>query len=550
MKNRFIYSIVAASMLLSATTSCEDNFDAKIYGSLLQGKYPSTESEYVNYMMVCYLPFTTPFTYTINEGTGMHGWYIATGGDIRFFDSTSDIMAPGYTKCGGEWLQFTKGYFENAVNYWRGWVNDENNPNHFMKTAEITRFTEIIDVLTKAPAEAISEDTRNGLLGEARLCRGMMLYYLMHVFGPVPVIMDPDKVFDDEAQRMTVRPTLEQMCSYIYDDLLFAARYAPEVQTEKGRYTRDYARFCLMRHCLNEGHHMEGYYDKGLEMFGELEGKYQLFQAGNNPCADLYKNANKFNCEIIMAVSCDPLADGGPKHGNANILSMCNVPNDASATDPNGNPTAFYPQTISWNAFYNVGKKFYDTFEEKDRRRELILTEYWSKAGEKITANHLGSRWDGFICNKFPIETSGSFQGTDIPIARWADALLMYAELSVRKTNSAPSPKAVDAVNQVRRRANLDDLGSAATSSAEGFLDAILTERGHELFFEGCRKIDLIRYNRYARQASKFKGEVPTRQYLPLPNYAIEAASANGCVLEQYYSRPDWEFDYSQAQGM
>ena len=86
-----------AALMLFTTSSCEDNFDAKIYGKLLQGKYPSTESEYVSYMMICYLPFTTPFTYTINEGTGMHGWYIATGGDIRFFDSTSDIMAPGYT---------------------------------------------------------------------------------------------------------------------------------------------------------------------------------------------------------------------------------------------------------------------------------------------------------------------------------------------------------------------------------------------------------------------------------------------------------------------
>ena len=76
MKNRFIYSLMAAIMLF--TTACEDNFDAKIFGELQQGKYPSTESEYVSYMMICYLPFTTPFTYTINDGTGMHGWYIAT----------------------------------------------------------------------------------------------------------------------------------------------------------------------------------------------------------------------------------------------------------------------------------------------------------------------------------------------------------------------------------------------------------------------------------------------------------------------------------------
>lgn len=539
---------MAAAALL--TTGCEKGFDAKIFGSLLQGSYPSNKSEYTSYMMTCYLPFTTPFTYTINEGTGMHGWYIATGGDIRFFDSTTDIMAPGLTRCGGEWLQFSKADFENCIHYWRGWVTDDSNPNHFMKLAEITRFTDIINALETAPETAMSAADRNSLVAEARLCRGMMLYYLLHVYGPVPVILDPSLVFDDVAQAHTVRPTLDEMCGYVYDDLLYAAQNAPEVQTEKGRYTRDYARFCLMRHCLNEGSHMEGYYDKGLEMFTELKGKYDLFQSGENPCADLYKNANKFNCEIIMAVSCDPEADGSPKHGNANILSMCTIPWDSSATDPDGNPTVFAPQNGGWQAFYNVSKKFYDGFEKNDRRRKLIVTEWWNKSKELVTANDLGSKWDGFICNKFPVETSGSFQGTDIPIARWADALLMYAELTVRKSGGAPGADAIDAVNQVRRRAGLGDLDATSTSSAESFLDAILLERAHELYYEGCRKIDLIRFNRYARETSKVKGFVPTRQYIPLPNYAVEAAAANGCVLEQYYSRQGWDYDRAQAQGM
>ena len=112
-------------------------------------------------------------------------------------------------------------------------MTDDGNPNHFMKTAEITRFTNVVDVLQKAPADVLSEEKRNALLGEVRLCRGMMMYYLMHVFGPVPVILDPDKVFDDEAQRNTVRPTLDEMCGYIYDDLLFAAENARKYRPKK-----------------------------------------------------------------------------------------------------------------------------------------------------------------------------------------------------------------------------------------------------------------------------------------------------------------------------
>ena len=95
---KYIILLCVVSVLAS---SCEDNFDAKIFGSLQEGEFPTNAKEYESYMMTCYLPFATAFTYSINEGTGQHGWYIATGGDIRFFDSTTDIMAPGYTRCGG-----------------------------------------------------------------------------------------------------------------------------------------------------------------------------------------------------------------------------------------------------------------------------------------------------------------------------------------------------------------------------------------------------------------------------------------------------------------
>ena len=416
MKKKILFPILSSLFLLFG--SCENNFDAHIYGDLIQGKYPSTEDEYVSYMMTCYIPFTSVFTYQINSGTGQHGFYIATGGNIRMFDSTSDIMAPAVVKCSDEWLRLSQANYENCYYYWRGWVDDANNLNHFPKTAEVTRFTEIIGTLEKASEDVLSKEKKNSLLGEARLCRGMMLYYLMHIYGPVPVIINPEDVFNEEALGNTVRPTLTEMCEWITDDLDFAANNAPETTLEKGRYTRDYARFCLMRHCLNEGGYMDGYYQKALDMYEALKGKYSLFKSGSNPYTDLFKNANKFNNEIIMAVSCDPNADGNPKNGNANVLSWLVVPNEASAMDPTGNRTPFYPQNGGWNAFYNVAPKFYNTFEKDDLRKEAILTEYWTKDGIKVTKNDIGVKWDGFICNKFPVETPGTFQGTDIPLAR------------------------------------------------------------------------------------------------------------------------------------
>ena len=128
-----------------------------------------------------------------------------------------------------------------------------------------------------------------------------MMYFLLHVYGPVPVILDPEKVIDPEALSNTVRPSLDEMTQWITDDLEFAAKNAPEVAPDLGRYTRDYARFCLMKHCLNEGEHMEGYYQRAIDMYNELNtGKYDLFKTGSTPYVDLFKNANKFNKEMIM----------------------------------------------------------------------------------------------------------------------------------------------------------------------------------------------------------------------------------------------------------
>ena len=537
-KKIFLPMLVSLQLLFG---SCENNFDPYIYGALLQGEYPSTEQEYVSYMMICYLPYTTVWTYDMGSGGLQHGIHIPSGGMVRMFDSTSDICAYAAT-VGADWRRFSLGDYSNCFYYWRGNVEDNSNLNHFPKTAQITRMTEVIGTLEKAPLTALTEEKKNNLLGEARLCRGLMMYFLLHVYGPVPVILDPEKVIDPEALSNTVRPSLDEMTQWITDDLEFAAKNAPETAPDLGRYTRDYARFCLMKHCLNEGEHMEGYYQRAMDMYNELNtGKYDLFKTGSTPYVDLFKNANKFNKEIIMAVSCSPTADGNPKHGNANPFLMWALPSDVAKEAP-------FPMGGGWMQAFSMDKKYYDALESNDGRLKTIVTSYKDKNGVVINKDNLGVRWNGYIINKFPQETMTTFQGTDIPLARWADVLLMYAEAEVRKTGTVPSVAAINAVNQVRKRAGLSDLPSVTTNTKDAFLNAILIERGHEFFYEGNRKIDLIRFNKYAQEMYKAKGIMPTHQYMPIPNYAVEQAISYGKELKQTWERPGWAEDKSKAQ--
>ena len=167
---------------------------------------------------------------------------------------------------------------------------------------------------------------------------------------------------------------------------------------------------------------------------------------------------------------------------------------------------------------------------------------------QKRGKEDIGISWDGYIINKFPIENPDGFQANDVPLARWADVLLMMAEAEVRQSNAAPSTAAVQAVNDVRSRAGLGGLSAEQTASKDAFLDAILEERAKEFLYEGMRKIDLIRFNKYAQACYKAKKIRPTHQYMPLPNYIVEQAKNYGKTLEQTYTRPGWEADLSAAR--
>ena len=536
MKHKSILTIAWLSCIIGLILSgCENDFDAKIYGKLSTTNFPATASDYESYLMDCYVPFSVNWSY--NFSSQQHNFYVSEGGLHRCFDTTSDESV-GWKVGSWGWLWTTLGeaQFDDMKYLGRASVGA---PQHFEKVREVSRFTKIIEQLEKADPKVLPEEKKQEFLGEAHLCRGMMMYYLLNLFGPVPVIVDATLLGDTINEAHLERPDLNVMTKYITDDLEFAASHVAETQKEKGRYTADYARFCLMRHYLNEGYHMDGYYQKAYDIFSQFKGNYSLYTEGKNPYAEQFKIAHKFNSETIMAVSCSNTATGSGSEGNFNPFSWYAIPPDAAKYDDQKNPTPFVNQGGGWGMVFNISKAFYDSFEPGDKRVETILTRYYSSKYGWITEKEIGNRWDGFIINKYPIETATSFQGTDIPLARWADALLMYAEADVR-AHKAVSQNAIKCVNEVRHRAGLADLAPDKTASVDAFLDAIYMERGHELFYEGCRKVDMIRFGRYYSDM-KALGREPSSEYFPLPNYAVQQAKQSGYKLTQYYTRDNYD---------
>ncbi|MGE4540812.1 MAG: RagB/SusD family nutrient uptake outer membrane protein [Bacteroidales bacterium] len=540
MKLNICISVLVVAMMLFS--SCEDNFDPKIYGSLSTTNFPQSESDCEGLLMSCYIPFHIYWSYNLS-GTSQRNWYVATGGVVKIFDATSDLMAPWTIKVWAGWTDLTQANYANTI-YWNRSPSDAN-PNSLEKIRDVTRFTEVIGTLESV--DFLSDSKREQFVAEARLLRGIMMYNLFHMYGPVPVIVDPELIGTEDGEQNLERPTLDEMTEMITADFEYAKEHMSNNQPN-GRYTADYARYVAMVHYLNEGYHVDGYYDKAIQMYNELNSSgYGLYtEGGDNAYADQFKQGNKFNKEVIMAVSVSSAGNGQAVNGSFNPISYYLIPDDAAPSDADGNPTPF-PYAKGWRQVYNISPDFYDTFEEEDQRKRTILTSYVAKDAsgnlKTVTRDDINDLWNGFIINKYPQEVNQSYQPTDWPLARWADVLLMYAEAVARKTQAVPTGDALQAVNDVRSRAGLSPLSGDAVASYDGFMDALLMERGHELFFEGKRKIDLIRFNKYRHNCKLYKGETPTHQYIPLPNYAVEEAANYGVELTQTFQREGYSSD-------
>jgi hypothetical protein len=136
-------------------------------------------------------------------------------------------------------------------------------------------------------------------------------------------------------------------------------------------------------------------------------------------------------------------------------------------------------------------------------------------------------------------DSAGNFVDTDIPLIRLAEIYLNYAEATLRG-GGGDTNTAVSLINQIRERGFGGSSGTI--SSGDLTLDFILDERSRELYWEGLRRTDLIRYNRFTSSSYlwPFKGNESTgvgvdefRNLFPLPANVI-AINSNLTQNEGY----------------
>jgi len=156
-------------------------------------------------------------------------------------------------------------------------------------------------------------------------------------------------------------------------------------------------------------------------------------------------------------------------------------------------------------------------------------------AGQSVQINNIGDFTHGLAAPKFRNVTStgqpgsdAEFTDIDFPIFRLADAYLMYAE-AVLRGGGGSRAQALAYVNQVRARA-YGGTGGQITD-AELTLPFIIAERGRELYWEGHRRTDLIRFDMFSggNYLWAWKGNSPNGEATPASNdtYPIPATQCS-----------------------
>ncbi len=316
---------------------------------------------------------------------------------------------------------------------------------------------------------------------EARYLRALSYWHALDLFGNVPFVTEEDPI----GAFLPEQTTQSDLFDYIESELLEIIPLMKEARTsEYGRVDRGAAWMLLAKLYMNaEVYNGQTRYTDAITYLEELfdagyslEDEYQHLFMADNHLADN---------EIIMTVPFH--GDETQTWGGTTFIISASIGGDMNPED--------YGTIGDW-AGLRTTPEFVGLFDEDDPRA-MFFTD-----GQTLEIDELGDFQNGYAIIKFTnLDRDGNrgsnstFADTDFPVFRLADAYLMYAEAVLRGGGGSES-QAVDYVNAIRQRAWGNDSGNI--SSGDLSLEFILDERGRELYWEGHRRTDLRRFNKFA----------------------------------------------------
>ena len=491
-------------ILLTVTLfpSCKKGLDAEIYGTLNPTNFPKSESDFDLLVTGVYKLFGSKWGYYTDAGGVSGNLFFGVEYSNNFLnDYPTDLMA--YFP---EWGGFFQNFSRPDFNFMKTLGSDRN---HLEKIRFISKYTNIIDQIEKS---SISDALKNQFTAEVMAARGSIMYYLLTLYGPVPYIADVSKLGTDAETDMH-RPDRATYVAQVASDLRFAADNLVKTPGTYGRFNKGFALTYLARLYMHEKDWVKA--ESTLREVVALG--YSLVPTYSS----LFKVASEKDNETIWAVTCDPNANGNEPLGNMNAWSYYCFPTDFPGNlQPSGKRTGGW----GWPGPFTATWQFYDSFDPLDKRRELLIPQYDAVNSSGNPAGYTMTRANGMrgpVIVKYPDDDPTAYAGNDIPVVRYADVLLMLAEAI--NEQQGPNTEAQNLINQVRTRAGIGNISGTDIASKDAFRDALLRERGWELYFEGQRRIDLIRMNKWTQALSTVgKTPVPGPALYPVPQYMLD----------------------------
>lgn len=456
------YTILLLLLTAGAQFSCNNDLDPTVYSNLTNTNGYQSKSDAIAAINSIYGRLKGPVV-------GDNFSYWAT----RHFALTDLATDLGHCQFGGDPGQLSLGTW-NAAN---GLLKEDWNAMYKL----VANANNAIFNIT--PMTGISEAEKAQFIAEAKFLRASAYMDLTDSWGPVILITEADLKNPDYLNQAP--PTsVEDIDAFLIKELNEAAGILPVNyknnaiydSNDVGRATKG-AALTLLAKLYLRSHNWQQVVNVTQQVMNLNE--YNLFPSYNG----LFKESNKWCSENIFSSLSD---------ANTNGTELLNH------FGPVDHPVV----QNRWQ-YYTVNWDFYNTFGDEDERKQCFFPEFMGTDGllhkqpPTLGAEPPAGEFymqDVSTRKYADDETTTYYDGHSVDILRYADVLLSRAE--ALNELGGPNVEAIDLINQVKGRshAKLLVLGDYNQTTLR---DAILQERGWEFFFEGKRRSDLIRMNKY-----------------------------------------------------
>ncbi|GGF36977.1 RagB/SusD family nutrient uptake outer membrane protein [Echinicola rosea] len=397
----------------------------------------------------------------------------------------------------------------------------------------ISRANNAIKYIPETPG--LSESEMDKYMAEARFFRAFNYYYLVRMFGAVPLITEP---YESLENLFPERTAPSQVYALITEDLeaaISSGGLADVVMTaNSGRISASVAQMVLAEVYLTMSGEAVGqdHYANAAQVAREIveSGQYSLFQHSRNGEGQLTENGSAYN----------KLKDSEQVPGEYIYYYEYEI-----GIANNIYPSWCYPSTISPLLAYAIANNAYgptnDLIASYDPDNDLRVQEkqYFHSSieldGETVEFQRAPYMWEN---KEAAYETALS--GREMPIYTYADVLLIGAEAIAR--SEGVTSEAVDYLAQIRERAYWNSSPEAIRSelanlSADQFVEEVWKERVRELVFEFPIWFDVMRTGKFPRPVGDGSGDIMFVDAVGATNYF------NGTIKEHnmLFPLPDQE---------